>query len=212
MKWKVAIGIVLIAASIAGMYLWETRFRDEVTMTEVLVASENINVNEKLSEDDFASMRINPEAVIEGALTVQDAQDLLGKIAVYPVAARQQLLSSYFADEKDLAPEGFRHFVIPSDWIHSKSVIIGEKEYIRIYALPDPDDRLEDSEIQTTASAAEDKPFWQCPENYYLGSYRVAVLQPETELEILSTVDDYFKLYETVNFFGKKLLLVMEDE
>ena len=79
MKWKVVIGIILIALSVGGIYLWETKFREEVTMTEVLAASRDITQNKKITQDDLMLLRVNPEALIDGALTAEDAQSLYGK-------------------------------------------------------------------------------------------------------------------------------------
>jgi len=192
MKWKLAIGIVLIALSIVGMYFWENGLRDEITMTEVLVPATNISANRVVSKEDLKLIHVNPDAVIAGAMTADNAQAIYGKLSSRDLVENEQLLERDFITEEDLTPEGYRHFVIPSDWIFSKSITLEERKYVKIYAMP------EEEELG--------------PESYYLGRYKLAVLQAETELEILATIDDYFKLYEAHSLFGMQFVLVAEDE
>lgn len=215
MKWKVVIGIILIALSVGGIYLWETKFREEITMTEVLAASRDITQNKKITQDDLMLLRVNPEALIDGALTAEDAQSLYGKLAAVPIYAKQQITEKNFISEEDLVPEGYRHFVIPSDWIYSKSVTLCERDKVKIYALPDEGDEITTAASLNSVSETDfpvEEAYALGPENYYLGTFRIAVLNPENDLEIFATIDDYFKLYETYHFIGKKLVLVGEDE
>ena len=81
MKWKVVIGVLLIALSIGGMYYWESYGRDRVMLTPVLTVAADIPEGSLIRAEDLAEMRVPGEDVISGALTLADAGSVVGKYA-----------------------------------------------------------------------------------------------------------------------------------
>ena len=210
MKWKVAIGIVLIVASVAGMYLWETRFRDEITMEERLVAARDIDTYEVVKEEDFKSIHVNAESVASQSLSKEDLPLIVGKLAAVPIYMNQQVNANSFVVKEDLTPEGFRHFAISSEWIYSMSETLRENEKVKIYGLPEKDDDL--TVDRSGMASIEECPWFEQPEKNYFGTFKLALLLPETDVEILARIEDYLKMYDAVHFHQMRLILVAEDE
>ena len=193
MKWKAVIGIVLAVASLAALYLWETKFEDEVTLTSVIVLSEDHVAGDSISISDLKVMKINPQAKLENALTEKDAAFLEEKILNISLAKNQQLKSEYFISKEDVLPEGYVNFVIPSEWIYSKSILINQRDETKIFAMPD---------------------------KVYLGTYKIDQLYDGT-IEVIAQLEDYFKIYDAINKpvdenskkdVKNKLLFVMEED
>ncbi len=169
MKWKLIIGIVLIILSLSAMFLWETRFRDELMLSEVLVAAVEINEGDIIDPEKIAVLKINPEAKLDGALTLKDIQLVLGKESRVNLKENQQLSTDYFAEPEDIAKEGLRQMVIPAEWIHSKTVLLQSRDIVSLYTVNG--------------------------ENY-MGTYRVGFISPDGSLEILAKLEDYLRIFE----------------
>ena len=184
MKWKTIIGIILVVASIMAMYLWESRFKDQVMQTEVLVPIKEIGIGDVILLSNLKTLKINPEAKIENALTAKDAEMLNGRVAKQNLVENQQLRSEYFAKREEILPEGYVHFVIPNDWIFSKSSLIGLHDKAKFYVMPD---------------------------KYYLGTYQIDVVG-QNSVEVIARLEDYFVMYDHVSDGKEKLLLVMEED
>jgi len=184
MKWKTIVGIVLVIASILAMYLWETRFKEEITQIEVLVPAADIKIGEKVLLSSFKSIKINPLSKVDKALLPKDVDSIVGKIAKEKLYENQQLVSMYFASKEEILPDGYVDFVIPSDWIYSKSSLIGLKDTVKIYAMPG---------------------------RTYLGTYKIDIVG-QSFIEIIARLEDYFDIYDRVALSNEKLLLVMDED
>jgi len=64
MKTRTALGVILIIASIIGMYLWETRLRENTLYTKVLVAASDIEVGDVAGKDSFKEISVSFESLI----------------------------------------------------------------------------------------------------------------------------------------------------
>jgi len=184
MKWKAILGLVLAVASLAALYLWETKFEDEVSLTSVLVLSEDHLLGDTIELSDLKVLKINPQAKLENALTEKDASQIEGKILKTDLVEKQQLLLDYFVSKEEILPKGYINFVIPKDWIYSKSVLVEEKDMATLYAMP---------------------------EKKLLGTYKIAI-DSKDSLEIITSLEDYFKIYDAVNAGSNKLLVLMEED
>lgn len=193
MKWKAVIGIVLAVASLAALYLWETKFEDEITLTPVIVLSEDHMAGDCIDISDLKVLKINPQAKIENALIESDASTLSGKVLTRNLLKNQQLRSEYFVSKNEVLPDGYVNFVIPSSWIYSKSILIKQRDKAQIFSMPD---------------------------RAYLGTYKIDQLYDGT-IEIIARLEDYFKIYDAVNnhnvvqdndSISNKLLFVMEED
>lgn len=192
MKWKAVIGIILAIASLAALYLWETKFEDEITLTPVIVLSEDHIAGDIVNTSDLRIMKINPQAKLENALTEKDAALIDGKVLSINLSKNQQLKKEYFISKEDVLPDGYVNFVIPKDWIYSKSVLISQRDKAQIFAMPGRE---------------------------YLGSYKIDQLYDGT-IEIIARLEDYFKIYDVINkpdtdmkdTVDSKLLFVMEED
>jgi len=195
MKWKVVIGVLLIALSIGGMYYWESFGRDRVLLTPVLTVSADLPEGSLVGAGDLAEMRIPKDDVLAGALTLADAGNVIGKYATLDLLANQQLVSNYFNSRNMEIGKGESIFSIPSSWICSRSSALRAGDKVRIYSMP---------------------------EQVYLGSFRLAFVKDNTEqevvggsqrtvldrqaassaisnVEIICSLSDYFRIFDTVS-------------
>ncbi|MBR3297377.1 MAG: SAF domain-containing protein [Firmicutes bacterium] len=194
MKWKVVIGVLLIALSIVGMYYWESYGRDRVMLTPVLTVAADIPEGSLIRAEDLAEMRVPGEDVISGALTLADAGSVVGKYASLDLLVNQQLVSNYFCNRDLGIDKGESVFSIPSSWIFSRSSALRAGDRVRIYSMP---------------------------EQIYLGSFRLAFVKDNTEqevtggshravldrqvassaisnIEIICSLSDYFRIFDSV--------------
>jgi len=183
MKWKLFVGIFLMIFSAVCMYMWETHWRDEVTLDKVIVAACDLYEGDIADESDFKSISITPQSRIEGSLTEKDISSISGKLVISDIKENQQLSFEYFSDFRNLRKEGYRNFVIPASWIDSVPENIGSKSYISIYSIPN---------------------------KKYLNSYRVTAAYEEGGFEIEAMLDDYYMIYDEISS-GNRLLIVSED-
>ena len=170
MKWKAAVGLFLVIASIVCMLLWENSWRDELTLVEVLVPSRDIEKGEIISPEDLTVLKINPQSRIDESLILNNSQSIIGKSAAISLKTKQQLVQSYFVLPSDIIPEDFRHFVIPLGWIYSMSHFVEPGMRVSIFTMP---------------------------ELNYLGTYFLAD-SGEYGIEIYSSLEDYYAVYESV--------------
>ncbi|MDO5331377.1 MAG: SAF domain-containing protein [Bacillota bacterium] len=194
MKWKAIIGIVLAIASVAALYLWETKFEDEITLTPVIVLSESHSAGDIIDSSNLKILKINPEAKLDNALSASQSDVIVGKVLNRDLLQNQQLIADYFVSKDEVLPEGYVNFVIPSDWIYSKSVLIKQRDMAEIYAMP---------------------------QKLYLGTYKIDQLYDGT-IEIIAKLEDYFKIYDSVNsihsnsedetYSNNQLLFVMKED
>lgn len=198
MKWKTVIGIILVIASIAGMYFWEVRFRDEFTLVSVLAASEDINAGDVVTEDRFTQIRIRPDEKLSGAMEEMNTDYATGYITAVPLVKNQQILEDYFTKpaieeiEPPVRPEGTRRFILNADWIFSRPDTYAKGDIVMIYALPDKD---------------------------YLGSYQITDIKKDmignamqSSVEIESLLDEYFEIFDAHYLRSNSLLFVKEKE
>ena len=190
MKFKTVIGILLVALSIAGMYFWETEFRDKITLMPVMVAASDISAGKIIDADDVKELRISPDSVLLGSLSLSDFYLIDGTVSLYPISANQQLVQNYFTSSAILEPEppvrplGQRVYSLKSGWIFSDTDSICEDERVMIYSLP---------------------------EKAYLGTYLITGIKENGDVEILSLLDEYFGIFDSVQLSSNKLLFVNEE-
>ncbi len=197
MKWKAVIGIILVIASVAGLYFWEVRFRDEFTLVSVLAPVEDIAAGEAVSSDHFKEIRIRPEEKLEGAMDSFDDAYFYGYVTAYPLIKNQQIVSSYLTKpaieepEPAVRPEGSRKFIINADWIFSRPDTYKKNDVVMIYALPDKD---------------------------YLGTYQITDIKTDRtgnnsiqySVEIESLLDEYFEIFDA-HYLGNNSLLFVQE-
>ena len=196
MKINTIIGILLILLSLAAMFFWETAGRDMFTTTSVLVCAAPVRKGDNVDASDFRVMNISKDSVLEGAMSPQDTEALEGTVANVDLIENQQILSSYFSRSVRSGKNGQSIFVIPEEWIFSRSSALRSGDTVSIYRMP---------------------------EKEKLGTYHVAFVRDSSEqevtdlepgartvlerkdsgrkisgIEIICTLDDYSRLYESV--------------
>ncbi len=182
MKFKTVIGVVLIVFSFSAIVAWECVGRVRLTTSEVLVASRDIAAGSVLSSTDFTSSRIEKGSLLEGVLGPQSAGALEGSVAYTDMAAGQQVLVSYAGPERRLT-DGQSYYVLPPEWICSKSSL---------------------------TVAGDDCSFYLMPDKQLLGSYKAAIVGEG--VEIVCRPEDYFRMYDEISLNeGSSILIVIDS-
>ena len=110
------IGILLMLATIAMIYFWETSGREKYLYKEVVVLNQNVEENTQVTPEMLDLTKINPANFIEGAVVKK--QDVNSKYSTQFIAKNSQICLAYFKDStEEVIKEDFYIFSIPTDWI-----------------------------------------------------------------------------------------------
>lgn len=208
MKWKNAVGIALIILSVAAMYIWETAGREKMLLVSVAAAGSAMKAGEPVAAEKFVIMRVLPETAPEGALKGEDILAMEGKILAHNLAKGSMVTAGDFEEAESSLPKGKSIFVIPQSWMYSRSSSLRSGDRIAFYSMPD---------------------------KVYLGSYEAAYVRDSAEqevinvigegnlsgpkspssvicsIEILCSLEDYYRLYDAVSQTGPGSLLAAEE-
>ena len=136
MKLKTIIGIGLIVLSIAAMFVWENFGRDRLTTQTILVCSEDMKEGDTVTPEKLRLLKVRSDNVLEGALKPGDEGLIEGLVANQKLSANQQLTAEYFTSGTQQLAKGKSIFVIPSEWILSRSSALRSGDDIAIYSMP----------------------------------------------------------------------------
>lgn len=136
-QWKALAGVALMAASVAGMVLWEGWGRDALFLTEVVVAGRAVSAGELLTEEDLAILGVPQNCIVEGAVYAKELESLKGTYAVNSLALNQQICRKDVVEEESLVRERETTFVIPQEWIAMRSSSLRRGDTVTLYRLAD---------------------------------------------------------------------------
>lgn len=136
MKLKTIVGIGLIVLSIAGMFVWENYGRDKLTTESILVCAQDVAEGETVSKEMLGVLKVRSDNVLEGALKPGEEDLIAGLTAAQGLSRGQQLKADYFTSETRQLVKGKSIFVIPSEWILSRSSALRSGDEISIYSMP----------------------------------------------------------------------------
>lgn len=188
MRWRAVIGIILIVASICGMYLWETKFRDELLLEDVIVYAKDIKDGEIVDESCFSAVKSLPENVIENSVNENNLQALYGMVCISEVFKGEQVTFDRFADPKSLIPKDTNVMVIPKSWVFLSNPNLKTGDVVDVYLLP---------------------------EKEFEGEYEIVNVF-DSSFEIRCHLSDFFALYDLIPLFDKEknndvLLFVLKE-
>lgn len=192
MRLKIVIAIVLIIASLAGMYYWESFGRERVLMTDVLCAAVDIPAGKQITADDFSTFKIPNESVSAGSLTTESLNSIIGKVAAVDIPAGIQVTPSYFNSIVRGYEDGQSIFTIPAQWIQSVSDSLMPGDYISIYHMPDCQPL---GKYKTAFVKADDGSEILATKGNVLNR---SVAREISYIEILCSLAEYRSLYEAV--------------
>jgi len=157
---RMAIGMLLVIGSIAGLIYWETDGREAVMMDQVLVAKDTILPGTLVTAQHFTGAGVLEENKIEGALRPDRISKVIGKRAIQLVVKNGQISADYFAEDGFCLKGQESLFVVKPEWISMRSSSLRKGDWVDIY-----DDR-----------------------GYSLiGTYRVAFVKDSNEVEVLNS-------------------------
>jgi len=110
------LGIILMLATLAMIYFWETKGRERFLYTEVAVLNQSVEAGIAIEPGMLNLIKIDPNDLMEGAVVKKD--EVIGKYSAHYIPKYSQLSLAYFKDEStDAAKEDQYIFTIPADWI-----------------------------------------------------------------------------------------------
>jgi len=110
------LGVILMLATLAMIYFWETSGREKFLYTEVVVLNQSVEAGSAIEPGMLDLVKVNPDNLIEGA--VVDKDEVTGKYSAHYIPKYSQLALAYFKDESiGTIKEDQYIFTIPSDWI-----------------------------------------------------------------------------------------------
>lgn len=130
---KPLLGVLLLVAAAAGLFYWETRGRETVLEDPILVAARAIEQGQKLQETDLRIETLEPDVRVEGALSPEAAEALLGRPATESIRKNEQITQSHFTAPPSLLRPGESVFPLPADWILLQSSSLRRGDRVEIY-------------------------------------------------------------------------------
>lgn len=128
---KQILGIVLIVISIIFFILWESIGRTWLLCPNLLVTTGDISQGSVVTADLLRSSRISYGG--GAALLADEAQKIIGKVAVQTIKAGEPLYVEYF-EEQEMSTAGREKYILsmPLQWIESypQSLRRGDRAYI----------------------------------------------------------------------------------
>jgi len=110
------LGVILMLATLAIIYFWETSGRERFLYTEVVVLNQSVEAGTAIEPGMLDIVKVNPDNLIEGA--VVDKDEVTGKYSAHYIPKYSQLALAYFKDESiGTIKEDQYIFTIPTDWI-----------------------------------------------------------------------------------------------
>ncbi|MCL4415447.1 MAG: SAF domain-containing protein [Actinobacteria bacterium] len=110
------IGILLMLATMAMIYFWETSGREKYLYSSVVVLNQSIEANVSITSGMLGWIKINPDNLIDGAIVKKE--EIIGKHSAHYIPKNSQLAPAYFKDDTtDIKKEDQYIFAIPADWI-----------------------------------------------------------------------------------------------
>jgi len=110
------LGIILMLATLAMIYFWETAGRERFLYTEVVVLNQSIESGTTVEDYMVDLIKINPDNLMEGALVKKD--EVIGRNCAHFIPKYSQLSLAYFKDESEGTKRKEEYiFTVPSEWI-----------------------------------------------------------------------------------------------
>ena len=209
MKLKTIVGIGLIVLSIAAMFVWEGFGREKLTTESILVCAEDMEKGDAVTAEKLRVRSIPKDNILEGTLRPGDEALILGLSADQDLSRGQQLKAEYFSSHVKQMGKGKSIFVLPSEWIFSRSSALRSGDEVSIYSLPSKT-LLGKFEVAFVRDASEQ-------EVRGLDRDGGSVLERSdsgriiSDIEIVCSLQEYYRIYDSV-MAVRDAALVEEDE
>lgn len=208
-------GVILILIVTGFIIFWETEGRDAVMLESVIVAKEDIPAGILIKASMFKEIGIIEENMISNGIKKSDILSLEGKVSKQIILKNTQISKKYFFDKKSLIKKGEGIFQLKEEWIFSISSSIRKNDIVDIYLcnekiflgsfvvafVKDNQGAEVLDEIETLTGADNSKIL-----NRKNGS---AVVK---NIEIISTLEKYSKIIETMKTGEEQLIIVNREE
>ncbi|MDD2217187.1 MAG: SAF domain-containing protein [Eubacteriales bacterium] len=131
---KSILGVILIIASLGGLFYWETTGRIKWTMIEVSAAAVDINPGVRITKNMIKTITVPKEELVSRAITSISHNLLEVGRAKQFIPENAQLSAVFFETAKESIEKGKTLFQIDSSWIGSRSSTLRGGDNISIYS------------------------------------------------------------------------------
>jgi hypothetical protein len=175
------LGIILMLATLAMIYFWETVGRERFLYTEVVVLNHSIEKGTAIEPDMIDLIKIDPDNLMEGALVRID--EVIGKYSAHFIPKYSQLSLAYLKDESvGTKKEDQYIFTIPSDWIVTFPSSLRRGDTVYFYPVKEEIESGEHGSLSSSQVSIE-----ATDENELVKS-EVAYLKDSGNREVVNTV------------------------
>lgn len=130
--------VLIILAGVGVLASYEMYFKDTFGNAEIVVAKDNIEFKDKITEEDLEVRKVRTDNVVEGAYKPHDMEVILNNYASISISQGSQIYPSLI-DSYDLIPneeEGEFIAPIPTDWLFAVPGSLRSAYVADIYAVP----------------------------------------------------------------------------
>ena len=130
---RIVLGVVLLIASITGVFFWETIGRSKLMMEEVIAAGRDIRAGAVIEESMLIVIEIPKGSRVKKGFSAEEWGMVIGKTTTLPISGKQQLSADFFLDETTELAEDEAFFKIPGSWIAMRSSSLRRGDYVEIF-------------------------------------------------------------------------------
>lgn len=143
-------GILLMLVSLAAVYWWEAKGREQFLYSEVVVLNQGVEANTLITSDMLDCININPNNFMEGAIV--EKKEAVGKSAIHYIPKYSQLTLEYFIDKNVEGKKEDKYiFTVPADWIVTFPSSLRRGDRIYFYPVKIVDEKSEENSFYTNS-------------------------------------------------------------
>lgn len=209
--FRPVLGVLLIVVSIITLLWWENTGREQLVMSSVMVAKDNIQRGRIIGEQDFIEIKNISESTIPGAITPQTFYKIKGLVAKQYIPKLSQVIPKMFVKKDKMLLDGNSIFPIKEVWIGSRSSSLRKGDnidlfdekgqcYIGTFKIAYAKDSNEQEVVGTEENLSED------------------ILQRDfssstiAHVEIITSMEEYKNIWHLAEEEGMKFLIIQKGE
>lgn len=205
------LGIILIVLSVLALLWWENTGREQLLMSSVMVAKGNIQRGTIIGEQNFVEIKNISESTIPGSITPKSFYKIKGLVAKQYIPKLSQVIPKMFMRKDKILLEGNSIFPIKDVWIDSRSSSLRKGDTIDIfdesgqcYVGTFPIAYVKDSNEQEVVGTEENH-----SEEVLQRDFSSSII---SRVEIITSLEEYKKIWELAEKQSMKLLLIQKGE
>mgnify|MGYP001770839063 CR=1 FL=1 len=156
-KLKFLVPIIILLAGVAFVVTFEFYIKDKVNTIQVVVAKENIEFKEEITEKDVMIANVKKDNQVQDSFRPDELDYILGKLSAIEIKKGTQLYPDLIDDHNLVPDEKKGEFIapLPDDWIFAVAGSLRRAYIADIYVVGDDEQVMLESLIKDSKEYAD---------------------------------------------------------